>query len=132
MADDDYPTDEVFENLSKSAPMISYEQMYALEKRCQEDGVDRRTLLTVMTQSGEQLYANCAKEPEAFFEALEHGADYLERQREFNEDFLTPAATRLMLALCAEVDWTAEDAPFSQEAFLSTCRKLNRDAPSET
>ena len=83
-----------------------------------------------MPQSFEELSTGCAKAPEEFFEAFECGVDYIERQREFAELFLIPAARRFMLALC-EVDWSAEDAPFSQEAFLSTCRKLNRDAPSE-
>ena len=110
MADDHYPTDEDLENLSKGGPLATPEAVEALEKGFAELGISRRTLLATMPQSFEELSSCCAKEPEAFFEAFECGVDYIERQREFAELFLMPAARRFMLALC-EVDWSAEDAP---------------------
>ena len=112
--------------MGRGGYVLSSKEGEALEKSFAELGIGRRTLLVTLAQSYEELSACCAKEPEAFFEAFECGVECLARQREFAEVFLIPAARRFMLALC-EVDWSTKDAPFSQEAFLNTCRRLDHD-----
>ncbi len=118
-------SDEDFETLSTDPPMFSDEQMYALEaKYAEERGVTRRVLLAAGTRSVEELSAACVADPEAFMDAFECGVEYLQREKQFMEELLTPVARRLMFCLC-EVDWTAAEAPFDQDRFLEACSGLN-------
>ncbi len=124
--------DEFADKVSKFSPLINDETMFTIEKSCQDqnDGINRRILLSVLTMDGEKLTEACETEAEAFFEAFRCSADTLGKYKRLVR-LLDKGHHRLMVGLCS-VDWDSPDAPFTESEFFDAITKAKGEDIEET
>ena len=118
------------EELAKLPAALTLDQVEQIDKKWQEEqGINRRVLLTLLTHDGEGLAKAALDEPAAIFDAFECGVNYLNRLKDLVE-LMQASSMRLMIGLCA-VDWRAEDSPFTQEQYWAVCSQLHGKSPTD-
>ena len=123
--------EEFLDSIATFEPAFDKATMEELESAVQDPqiGVHRRALLALMTMSSEKLFEACEKNPEAFFDVFRATGPTVAQAFAIH-DTLSAAPVRLMIALCG-VDFTADDAPFTEEEFQAAIQSAQPVPDSE-
>ena len=113
------------EELASFPASLTLDQVEEIEKAWQRDtGINRRTLLLMLSKDGEGLQEFAIDNPDTVFEVFECGVTYLNKVRDF-EELMSAACHRLMISLCV-LDWDAGDVPFGRDQMDEICSRLAR------
>jgi len=119
------------EQLTNWPAYIEHDLMEEIESDCQDyaHGVNRRSLLAILTMDSEKMFKACEESPEAFFATFRCSASTLSMYKRLVK-IMNVGHNRLMMGLCA-VDTDAPDTPFSKKEFFDAIAKAKDEAVTD-